>query len=415
MKTSFIYLFASIILLNAAFSQSLPPNTTDFRGLWVTNFQTDVLGDTVAENKLLAYAVANDLNYLICTNMFLILTDNCIPFTSEMEDLKLFIQKAHQVYNIEYISGNVGSDATAMKIQDYNNCSGVAVAQRFDMITYECEFYNPATNASCPSYTSFFTQLQNIKTICTTTISSDTSKHLICEVYVGGSGSTGLVLTNSTELEMKNIAKVADHILITYYRSDPSSSGGNFFNWTITRLQWLSGPAGNPNKIVLLFKSRNTDTNNMYNYLVTYPGTHFEGLRAPYYSWVDGMAFDSSLTKGYVESFADSTYPWLNGIQVTGFTWFEHEANLEISDSLAVGLGDILEKEPIRLFPNPARDRVTVEGIEVGQMELLDMAGRIVRNSNGNSIRLNGCPNGIYLVRVKIKDGFQFGKVVVGD
>ena len=139
------YRFAGILVFflfaNNLFAQTLPPNTMDFRGLWVTDFKNSVLGDTFAENELLDYAVANDFNYLICTNMFQILTANCSPFTSEMEDLRAFIEKAHMIYNIEYISGNVGTDATAAKVQDYNNCSMVTNAQKFDMITYECEFY----------------------------------------------------------------------------------------------------------------------------------------------------------------------------------------------------------------------------------------------------------------------------------
>ena len=247
-------------MVNSLHAQTLPPHTMDFRGLWVTDFKNAVLGDTIAENELLEYAQTNDFNYLICTNMFQILTDNCSPFTPEMDDLRDFIEKAHTDYNIQYISGNVGSDATAAKVQDYNNCSMVIDAQKFDMITYECEFYNPGTNTSCPSFTSYITQLQNIKNICNSTFGSDPTKHLVCEVYIGGAGSTGHVLTNSSPSEMQQIANLSDHILITYYRSDPFQSSGNFFNWTITRLEWLAALEGDPTQIVLLLKSRNTDT-----------------------------------------------------------------------------------------------------------------------------------------------------------
>ena len=401
-----------ILLANVLQAQTLPPNTMDFRGLWVTNFKTEVLGDTIAENELLDYAAANDFNYLICTNMFQILTDNCSPFTSEMVDLQVFIEKAHTLYNIQYISGNVGTDATAAKIQDYNNCSLVTDIQKFDMITYECEFYNPGTNASCPGFSSYISQLQNIKNICNSTFGSDPTEHLVCEVYLGGAGSTGHVLTNSSHSELQQIANLADHILITYYRSDPFQSSGNFFNWTITRLEWLAALEGDPNKIVLLLKSRNTDTNNMYDYLLTFPGTHFDALRDPYHSWVEGTVHNSSLTKGYIESYNDGTYPWLESIQVTGFTWFEHLANLEISDSLTSSV-DILLNETILIYPNPAHQNITIEGLSFNEVELINSAGQLVKIANSNPISVLDCPNGLYFFKIKTENGFYFSRVII--
>ena len=44
-------------------SGQLPEPTQEFRGLWVTSFKANVLGNTSAEDALIAYAVANDFNY----------------------------------------------------------------------------------------------------------------------------------------------------------------------------------------------------------------------------------------------------------------------------------------------------------------------------------------------------------------
>ncbi len=319
---------ATFLLIQSAVFAQLPEPTQEFRGLWVTQFRTNVLGDGAAEDALVAYAAANGFNYLICTNMFQILTADCGSFTAEMVELRAFVAKAH-AGGIAYVSGNVGSLATAEKIQDYNDCVSVADAEKLDMITYECEFYNAATNGSCPGYASFIDQLTDIKTICTSTDSSVPGRPLVCEAYIGGEGATGLVLTYSSEAEMEAIAGVADHVLMTYYRSMPSNSGGNFFNWTIDRLEWLA-KTGTPSNVVLLLKSRNTDGNNMNAYLAAFPGTHFDAVRDPYLSWVEGTVHDPTLAKGYRERYLDGTYPWLSGIQVKGFTWFEHLANMAL-------------------------------------------------------------------------------------
>lgn len=324
-KGTFVLLFFCWCQICTA---QLSEPTQEFRGLWVTQFKTIVLGNTTAEDALIAYAIANDFNYLICTNMFQILTASCGSFTADMIAMQAFVAKAH-AEGIAYVSGNVGSLATAEKIQEYNNCVSVTSAQKLDMITYECEFYNAATNGSCPDYTSYIGQLNAIKSICSATTSSEPGRPLVCEAYIGGEGSTGLVLTYSYESEMEEIATVADHILITYYRSLPSSSGGNFFNWTIDRLDWIA-KTGAPSNIVLLLKSRNTDGNNMNAYLASYPGSHYDAVRDPFFSWVEGTAFNPSLAKGYREKYNDGTYPWLSGIQVKGFTWFEHASNMAL-------------------------------------------------------------------------------------
>ncbi len=323
-----ITIIIAFLMPLATIYAQVPEPTQEFRGLWVTQFKTTVLGNNAAEDALIAYAVANDFNYLICTNMFQILTAPCGSFTPDMIALQAFVAKAHGE-GIEYVSGNVGALTTAEKIQTYNNCGSVTSAQKLDMITYECEFYNAATNGSCPSYASYISQLSSIKSICSSTTSSVMGRPLVCEAYIGGEGSTGLVLTYSSESEMEEIATVADHILITYYRPMPSSSGGNFFNWTIDRLDWIA-KTGTPSNIVLLLKSRNTDGNNMNAYLASYPGSHYDAVRDPFLSWVEGMAYNPSLTKGYREKYDDGTYPWLDGIQVKGFTWFEHAANMAL-------------------------------------------------------------------------------------
>jgi hypothetical protein len=404
----FLLLFFSFIF--DGYSQ-LPPHTTEFRGLWVTSFKDTVLGNTTAEDELLQYAVDNDLNYLICTNIFQILTASCGSFTADMVALQAFIEKAHVIYGIEYISGNVGSSATGLEIQAYNNCSFVTDPQKFDMITYECEFYNPATNSSCPDFTSYITQLQTIRNACDTTFSSDPTEHLVCEVYIGGSGSTGLVVTNSSQSEILEISDLSDHMLVTYYRSTPYQSSGNFFNWTIQRLEWIHN-LDLPNKVVLLLKSRDTDGNNMYDYLLTYPGTHFDALRAPYFSWVEGTVFDPLLTDGYIESYNSGTYPWLEGIQVGGFTWFEHDANLEISNLLSTS--DYDSNWNVQMSPNPANGYFEVIGVPAGgSFQLFTVSGRLIETNGTGEFDVADLSNGLYLVLITRNEQRQTEKLIV--
>ncbi|MEZ4722918.1 MAG: T9SS type A sorting domain-containing protein [Flavobacteriales bacterium] len=61
------------------------------------------------------------------------------------------------------------------------------------------------------------------------------------------------------------------------------------------------------------------------------------------------------------------------------------------------------EAASLRLYPNPASDRVTAS--DAVSMQLMNMQGTIIRQSSGNSMDLNGLSKGHYVVSVVKTDG----------
>ena len=61
----------------------------------------------------------------------------------------------------------------------------------------------------------------------------------------------------------------------------------------------------------------------------------------------------------------------------------------------------------IRIYPNPATETVTVEGIEaVESMELRSLAGALVASVKGSSVlNVSSCAPALYLLTVKDADG----------
>jgi hypothetical protein len=65
-----------------------------------------------------------------------------------------------------------------------------------------------------------------------------------------------------------------------------------------------------------------------------------------------------------------------------------------------VGISDLLPlTSDLRVYPNPANDRVFVDGAVEG-VELYDMMGRRQMTSRSNSLDVSGLPNGVYVLRV---------------
>lgn len=101
----------------------------------------------------------------------------------------------------------------------------------------------------------------------------------------------------------------------------------------------------------------------------------------------------------------------------SGLLWLTINGQIYASTSPLVilrpaGLAEAVNSAPLRLHPNPARERVTLSGAS-GTVQLLDALGRVVRTTPVErahpSLDLRGVPAGVYLVR----SGTQVRRLVV--
>jgi hypothetical protein len=63
----------------------------------------------------------------------------------------------------------------------------------------------------------------------------------------------------------------------------------------------------------------------------------------------------------------------------------------------------------LTLYPNPAKDRVVIEGVEAAEVQVYNAIGQVVKTVQGsNEINVSGLPAGIYSIRVTMNDGNLF-------
>ena len=59
-----------------------------------------------------------------------------------------------------------------------------------------------------------------------------------------------------------------------------------------------------------------------------------------------------------------------------------------------------------QLYPNPAREKVTIEGIETSEVQVYNALGQMVKTVRGtNEIDVEGLAEGVYLLRITDTDG----------
>lgn len=68
----------------------------------------------------------------------------------------------------------------------------------------------------------------------------------------------------------------------------------------------------------------------------------------------------------------------------------------------------------VRVYPNPVADRLTVECDGIRRLELMDMAGRVVRKAEGevSILSTEGLEQGVYLLRVTAEEGIAVRKII---
>ncbi|MBW6480040.1 MAG: T9SS type A sorting domain-containing protein [Bacteroidales bacterium] len=86
-------------------------------------------------------------------------------------------------------------------------------------------------------------------------------------------------------------------------------------------------------------------------------------------------------------------------------------------------MAKILEDEPlqVKVYPNPARDRIYIQGMnphEITSLMMTDLSGKVVFKEiiiDGNSynLELSAVPSGIYLLNIFTKDNATIKRIVV--
>ena len=60
---------------------------------------------------------------------------------------------------------------------------------------------------------------------------------------------------------------------------------------------------------------------------------------------------------------------------------------------------------PLSISPNPAKDYVTINGVNIQQIVISDMSGRVLINTKEKKINISSLMNGVYMVCIETLDG----------
>lgn len=86
-----------------------------------------------------------------------------------------------------------------------------------------------------------------------------------------------------------------------------------------------------------------------------------------------------------------------------------------INFSVEVGIGEPGVTDHVKIFPNPAQDRIYFTGTEQADVRIFNITGQLVLDINGlnsNSIDISSLEKGIYTVQIRMEDGSVVNKKI---
>ena len=124
-------------------------------------------------------------------------------------------------------------------------------------------------------------------------------------------------------------------------------------------------------------------------------------------TWVEGIgATEGLLYSCHVVSAGGITLHELLCYHVDGeLVWQNPIYNTCLIDNYD-GIQDNTVGFSVQVYPNPAKDRVVIEGVEASEVLVYNALGQLVKTVQGtNEIDLSGLVEGVYLVRIMDADG----------
>ena len=132
-------------------------------------------------------------------------------------------------------------------------------------------------------------------------------------------------------------------------------------------------------------------------------GLEYDGLGNPRAkeTWVEGIGSDFGLLWSGYYGVYDGWHCLLCFHQYGELVW----ENPEYGFCTYTAVEETKDSE-IFIYPNPAKDRVIVEGIEAAEVEVYNALGQLVKTVRGtNEIDLSGLVDGVYMLRIMDADG----------
>ena len=117
--------------------------------------------------------------------------------------------------------------------------------------------------------------------------------------------------------------------------------------------------------------------------------------------WIEGIGSLSGIHWRYIPGWMASGFAYLQCyFEDDNLVWTDGECWDDVEEIVA---------EQVSVYPNPAKENVLIKGIEPTEVQVFNAFGQLVKTVRGtNEIDLSGLVDGVYMLRIRDKEGRIF-------
>ncbi len=280
-------------------------NANANRAMYVDGFE-NILGDVSAENTLLSYAQANDIETLLLYGLHIVHANHDLPNPATNVVLADFIAKAKTTYGILKVGATSESANSFTNVIDAYNNSRTDPLEKFDIYNLEFEYwissatgpggyyctnYLTPNGLPCTEAGAFQLYLSILKTM--KSLAANNTHPITTEAYVGWPSAA----------QADSIGANLDNLRLHAYISDPNTA----FSYSENRL--IDFANGNPGLDVSIIYSSE-----------------------PVFmqSWLENNSMLAA-ENIYTTDWMNGSSGWANNINLEGFTYFTYSDMLNVA------------------------------------------------------------------------------------
>lgn len=354
------------------------------RSIYVDDFAS-ILGDTSAENKLLSYAQANNIEILLLYELHLVHNTYNLTNATTNTVLADFISKAKTSYDIINVGATSENGNTFTNVIDVYNNSRNNANEKFDIYNLEFEFWNDnSTNPGeiyCTSYLApnslpctndgafefFMSSLEIMNNLA-----ENNTHPITVETYIGW----------PTIAQMNLIATNVDTLRLHAYVSDPNSA----FSYSDDRIIAIAN--SNPDlNVSIIFSSEPVF---MQSWLLENTMTDAEDI--------------------FINDWENASSSWINNINIEGFTYFAYTFNTDIN---TLSVSSIDDQNVNIFYPNPVENTINITNSNnLITTAVYNNLGQFLFETKEKEIDVSALPKGIYFLKFLNNKGTLLKKVL---
>ncbi|MBK8366385.1 MAG: T9SS type A sorting domain-containing protein [Bacteroidetes bacterium] len=368
----------------------------NIKGFYVDGFNS-ILGNTVREDSVLLFAKNNGFNYITLYNVHQVNSVTPLTNTTTAQVFANFINKAKTQYSITEV-GVAAENYTFFRnvIYVYNQQHS-SPNQKVDVYNLEFEFWISSSVTSGSYYCTTYLQPNGFS--CDTAgafgFYKKTLKRIDSLANATGQKSEAYFGFFNAGQGKQIVQTGVDRVLLSIYIPSANYSQSYQYNYVKPRLQSLATDNSNI-KVMPLYSSEPS-------FMQT---------------WVNANPFFLPYTN-LASSLTAETGLWKNYIQLEGIQWFAYSFLPKKNLTTSI-LDNIKESMSVSVYPNPAKDIITIETSELMnpvQLSIKNILGEEVFMveicQSSKEIDVSAFVQGIYFVTVYSNDKLITKKLVI--